>query len=381
MPELTDEEKRILELMKQLDAADKARAPSDAPARPLPERFTTPLFFDDEGKPFPVEGPLPSAEEQAAQNREVIKVLEEKLRGEEAPPADGPTRDENRRRWSRPPFAPAPRPGSGMEFEELVLRPASGAVDEAAVAAWLNALPHGFHDPVAGDGWYLSATPRTAAGNRQARLDHPTRFHLGVRVLVLADRIVVGARADHDDLARALELVTWLVSGGDWTVEIDCGPPEPVGNPRRLFPESLPDPLTLVEDATVSPVTDGTLLTWTDDTHPGREFVAHSGGTWRFASDAGGLRGEFTGTARAALNAAVAAVDSDDPELPEGDTPAPVTLEIEALDGIEYIHLDLRSPPASCRQVVALVSGWLSALENWQAGSSLDGLAHIREMH
>jgi len=248
------------------------------------------------------------------------------------------------------------------------------------VAAWLNARPYGFHDPVTGDGWHLSPNPRTAARSRQARLDLPTRFPSGVRVLVRADRVVVAPSANHVGLAGALELVRWLVSAGDWTVEIDCGHPEPVGNPRRLFPHSLPDPGTLDEDATVSPVTDGTLLTWTDDTQPGREFVAHSGGTWRLAFRSSGLHGEFTAASRAALNAAVAALDSEDSVPPEGGTPAPVRLEIEALDGIEYIHLDPRSPPASCRQVVALVCGWLNALENWKAGSSLDGLASIREL-
>lgn len=99
MPDLTDEEKRILELMKQLEAADEAKPapPADAAARPLPERFTTPLFVDDEGRPFPVEGALPSAEEQAKQNRSVIEALEEKLRGGAAsPPAASP--DDKRRR-------------------------------------------------------------------------------------------------------------------------------------------------------------------------------------------------------------------------------------------------------------------------------------------
>lgn len=98
MPDLTEEEKRILELMRQMEAADKAKAPpADETAPPLSGRFTTPLFVDDEGKPFPVEGALPSAEEQAASNRDVIKVLEEKLRGGAAPPAGAPGRDEKRR--------------------------------------------------------------------------------------------------------------------------------------------------------------------------------------------------------------------------------------------------------------------------------------------
>lgn len=264
-----------------------------------------------------------------------------------------------------------------MEFEELVLRPVSGAVDEEAVAAWLNARPYAFHDPIAGDGWHLSATARSAASNRQARLADPSRFPLGVRVLVYPDRVVVAARADSDDLARALELVTWIVGAGDWTVSIDAGPPQPVGDPRRLFPASLPDPATL-DDATASPVADGTLLTWTDDSRPGRELVVHSSGAWRFTANGRGLRGDLDRAATAALNAAVATVDADDPELADADAGAPVRLEIEDPAGIEYVHLDPRTPPASCQQVVSLVSGWLDALEHWQVTRVVDGFASIR---
>jgi|JI6StandDraft_1071083.scaffolds.fasta_scaffold214117_2 hypothetical protein len=96
MPELTDEEKRILELMNQLEAAEQAHPapPSDEPARPLSGRFTEPLFFDADGKPFPVEKPLPTAEEQSASNQTAIQALEERIRQAKAqPPADGPTRD------------------------------------------------------------------------------------------------------------------------------------------------------------------------------------------------------------------------------------------------------------------------------------------------
>lgn len=110
MAELTDEEKRILELMKQLEARDKAAAAAAPPSPPderqrpqrdRDDRFSSPIGFDDEGKPWPVEGPLPSEQEQADKNREVIKVLEEKLRTgaptATPPPADDDDRSRRRR--------------------------------------------------------------------------------------------------------------------------------------------------------------------------------------------------------------------------------------------------------------------------------------------
>lgn len=85
MPDLTDEEQRILALMKQLDAAQSAVAPpAAAPTRPLPERFTDMAFLDKDGQPYPDARPLPTPDEAAAENRRLIAVLEAQLAQAEA---------------------------------------------------------------------------------------------------------------------------------------------------------------------------------------------------------------------------------------------------------------------------------------------------------
>jgi hypothetical protein len=132
-------------------------------------------------------------------------------------------------------------------FEELVLRPASGAVDVDSVRAWLDSRPFAFRDPVADAGWHLSASPALMALNRRARLERPREFPCGLRVTVAPDQVWVAARADRHDLARGLQLVQWLVGDRAWTVAIDGGRFAPVGDPARLFPSDLPDPATLID--------------------------------------------------------------------------------------------------------------------------------------
>ena len=73
MPELTEQEKKLLELMKQLEAADPVVVPRTAHNQDfLPG-------FDDQGRPFPDSRPLPSAEQQAADNEQLIHELEAQL--------------------------------------------------------------------------------------------------------------------------------------------------------------------------------------------------------------------------------------------------------------------------------------------------------------
>lgn len=252
-----------------------------------------------------------------------------------------------------------------MLFEELILRPASGAVDVPAVTAELDALPHVFRDPVEGDGWHMSATPRMMQLNREQRIARPRDFPLGIRIRVAPDHVWLAARADNDDLARALAFVAWLTRGGGWTAEVDGGAAAPVGDPRRLFPRDLPDPDTLVDDATVSPVTEGTLLDWSiprgDVAH---ELAVHSSGQWRYTSGDRTLRGQLAAPARDAWNQAVAAIDTDDPELPaEPDPATAATIEVATAEGHEWVELDLAAPPAAYRPLVAMVSRWLAALD------------------
>jgi hypothetical protein len=252
-----------------------------------------------------------------------------------------------------------------MLFEELTLRPTSGAVDVPAVTAKLDSLPHAFHDPVAGDGWHLSATPRLMELNRQQRIDRPRDFPLGIRVRVAPDHVWLAARADNDDLARGLELVQWLVRDGWWTAEVDGGAPEPVTDPRRLFPDDLPDPGALIDDPTVSPISEGTLVTWNVEHGAApRSLAIHSSGQWRYSAGDRTLRGRLTVPVREPWNAAVAAVDTDDPELPaEPDPATAVAIELSTPDGHEWVNLDPAAPPAAYRPLVAMISRWLTALE------------------
>jgi hypothetical protein len=135
-----------------------------------------------------------------------------------------------------------------MIFEELVLRPAPGVVDVAGIGAWLDAQPYAFKDPVAGEGWHVSASPRLMAMNRARRVERPREWPLGLRVVLAPDHVWVAARADRHDLARGLQVVQRVVRDGAWTVEVDGGPARPVDDARRLFPSELPDPRTLVDD-------------------------------------------------------------------------------------------------------------------------------------
>jgi hypothetical protein len=79
---LSEEERRLLELMKVLEAQEDA-AQAVNPPPPAPDRldrFINAIGFDDDGKPFALTAPLPSSEEQAKSNREAIKVLEALVR-------------------------------------------------------------------------------------------------------------------------------------------------------------------------------------------------------------------------------------------------------------------------------------------------------------
>ena len=77
MAELTDEEKRILELMKQLEASDPV-----VPHAAHNQDFLPGI--DDQGNPIPLSGPLPSAEDQAAEARRLIRELEAQLEARRA---------------------------------------------------------------------------------------------------------------------------------------------------------------------------------------------------------------------------------------------------------------------------------------------------------
>lgn len=265
-----------------------------------------------------------------------------------------------------------------MEFEDLTLRPAAGPCDVAAIAAWLNAQSFAFLDPIESQVWHLSANSQTAARARQARLAGRRRQPPGVLVVVFPDRVVLSMVANEHDRARAVEFLAWLAREGAWTVALDRSPPEPLGDPRRLVPPGAPEPHDLDHDELlVTPVASGRLLTWRDNVHSGRELVAHSSGAWRLYVGDVVLRGQLTAAAQRALAAALASPDSDDQGTLDSGV-APATVAIEDADGLEFVAFDPGSPPPSCRALSMLVVPWLDALEAWQPGSTVDGLATVR---
>ncbi len=264
-----------------------------------------------------------------------------------------------------------------MRFEDLILRPASGSVDASRVTEWLESQPHVFRDPVSGHGWHVCATARAMSRARRARLERSAERPSGVGVFVFPDRVGISVRSyDDDDLARAHQFVAWLVSDGGWTAQLDGYAPAALGDPRRLFPESLPDPASITDDPTLDPVTEGTLLTWTEGTPPVRELAIRTRGEWRYATQRRVLLGELSEASRAAFEDAVALVDADDPssaEEPRRDE----RLEIETPEGVEWIPFDGSSPSPSCAPIATLLCAWLHGLDAWQTGDSVDGLERI----
>lgn len=259
-------------------------------------------------------------------------------------------------------------------FEELVLKPARGHVDVASIEAWLDSRSFAFRDPVGDDGWHLSASAGAAARRRRQRLEDPARWPSGVRVGVAPDRIWIAARAHADELARALQLIEHATDGGEWTVTIDGGPPEPLGDPGRLFPAGLPTPGSLDDDVTEGPLTEGRRTRWTDHAAASPTvLVVHSSGALRYVTHERVVRGRLSEAATAAWNAAVDAIDVDD-LAPLGPTSGGVQVEFEDADGLEYVRLDNTSPPPACQALVSLARAWTSAVESWRPGALIEGV-------
>jgi len=176
--------------------------------------------------------------------------------------------------------------------------------------------------------------------------------------------------------------VQWLVRDGGWTAEVDGGKAEPVGDPQRLFPDNLPDPATLDDERTLSPVSEGTLVTWnTERDGEPRTFAIHSSGQCRYRADRRTLRGRLSEEARAAWNQAMAAVDADDPALPaEPDPATAVAIEIETPEDLEWVNLDTVAPPAVYQPIVVMVSRWMDALDRWAPGTPSENIENIYEV-
>jgi hypothetical protein len=266
-----------------------------------------------------------------------------------------------------------------MLFETLILRPQSGNVDVEPVSAWLDALPYAFRDPIEGNSWHLSATPRLMALNKQARIANPREFPLGIRVAVAPDHVFIAARADADNLARGLEFVQWLVANGRWMATVDGVDLGVIDDPCRLFPSGLPDPVSLIDDPTIPPITAGKLVTWsTESGSEQRTFVIHSSAQWRYETSKRRLQGRLSPNAIAAWNAAMEAIDPDDPELPDNPDPATaVSMDIETPEGSEWAYFDTVAPPAAYRPIVEMIARWINSLDQWVPGTQVEGMTEV----
>jgi len=266
-----------------------------------------------------------------------------------------------------------------MLFETLILRPQSGNVDVEHVSAWLDALPYAFGDPIEGNSWHLSATPRLMALNKQARIANPSEFPLGIRVAVAPAHVFIAARADADNLARGLEFVQWLVANDRWMATVDGVDIGVIDDPCRLFPSGLPDPVSLIDDPRLPPITAGKLVTWsTESGGEQRTFVIHSSDRWRYETSKRTLQGRLSPNAIVAWNAAMEAIDPDDPELPDHPDPATaVSMEIETPEGSEWAYFDTVAPPAAYRPIVEMIARWINSLDQWVPGTQVEGMTEV----
>lgn len=236
-------------------------------------------------------------------------------------------------------------------YEELKLRPSSGAIDHDAITAWLAAKDYAFLDPIGGEVWHLSATKQEMEVSRRERIAKPDRLPDGVFVRLLPDHVSVNAYWATFAEARALELIRWLVSEGEWFVQRDQSPFEPLGDPARLFPEGTGE-----LDCTVGDLTEGVRYTWEA---AGRSCIVHSSGQWRVAD----FRGQLSPSALAEWSAAVANA-GELIEYVHPDT-ATATFGIEDESGLERAWLDATDVPTPLRPIAALVEKWVAGDSTW----------------
>jgi hypothetical protein len=258
-----------------------------------------------------------------------------------------------------------------MSFETLILEPAAGNVDLGAVRKWLDDAP--FAERVEPDIWQLCATARLAVMARLDREDGRSGGHpVGVTIWADADRVGMIAYADVGAMARARDFVRWLARQDEWTIKVDRAAPAPLGDPERIFTDDLPATDTLVDDLTVGPVMMGTLTRWGGH---GYQIHIHSSGQMRFEAPDRTLSGQVDGEVLKRWNAAVDAVDEDDPELPD-DPPEEhaLTIEIETPEDTAFAMLDRTDPPASIKAASSLAEPWMKALAAWDGAREIDGL-------
>ncbi|MCC6997270.1 MAG: hypothetical protein IT370_21830 [Deltaproteobacteria bacterium] len=258
-----------------------------------------------------------------------------------------------------------------MIHEELKLRPANGSIDHDAISAWLATKDYAFLDPVERKIWHLSASKQEMEDSQRERIANPKRMPNGAFVLPLPDHVSVNAYWAGNAEGRALEFIRWLTSSGEWTVQRDQAPFEPLGDPARLFPVGMGE-----RDYLFTELTEGERHTWEA---AGRRFIVHSSRQWALEDSDGVWRGEFSPWGMDEWDTAVALakpegelVDFVDPDSATGD------FTIEDADGLERAYFDAASIPASLKPLASLVERWGNVLAGWNESSIDADLLRVR---
>lgn len=256
-----------------------------------------------------------------------------------------------------------------MQHEELTFRRAiDGAVDVAAMNAWLGRQPYAFFDPVSRDGWHVSTTVEDMQHDLAERIADPLRYPVGARIFISPDRVIVVTGRAFSAERRAFEFVAWLVRDGSWLVERDQSPPEPVGDPRRLFPDGIDE-----HDHTADSLTEGVRTTLDIGD---RMLIVHSSGQWRSME----WRGELTPRALAEWGAAVKTVREQDDAFREYVEPDPSTgrFELETPGESDVAYFCASQIPEELRPIVLLVERWLTELAVWTFESTSADFQRVR---
>lgn len=263
-----------------------------------------------------------------------------------------------------------------MDYESLKLRPSSGAINLDAITAWLADKDYAFVDPIGGTTWHLSATKDERERNLQKYLASPmVPMPPGVQVHLFSDFIGMPPIAAPRAEGKAVEFLRWLVGNGDWEVQLDQCPWEPIGDPSRLFPKAIEaTDETYETDHTIDDLTEGVRYTWIAAQ---RWFIVHSSGQWRTElRDAKEMwnvlenwRGELSASAMAEWKSAVAIagelimyVDAD---------VATGSFELEDDEGIEKAWFDSSDVPAPLMPLDSLVKRWVGELDHWSEASAV----------
>jgi hypothetical protein len=168
-----------------------------------------------------------------------------------------------------------------MRSEIVWLTRLDASIDVTEIEKHLEALPWAWRDPVHGKSFFIAGTIRESRSALQERLDNPMMYPpSGVVVTVNKQRIAVSHGGFVQAMARAREFVSWLLDIGMWCAHWDWSATSsaPLCSATELYPDPLPDPSDLFDDAHESPVLVGTLTSWHAS---GRALSVHSYGPVR----------------------------------------------------------------------------------------------------